>query len=282
MNRSFQEYLAHYFNPSDVIIFSLIAVGLLVAVYIIFYVYSKGRFKNPQRVNEEFFFLSERFYELIFSGGSIIGFMAVYFYLDFFDHSGPFFVFWDKYSDYLLLLFMVISIVLNSFLDHVLIRLKRIHREEMASIRLIGMLYMILIFGYIKFIYEDKNYDMFIAYFLTLMIGRFVYFDASFKDFLSCIKLAAANIPIMIMGLTYLGIMCLYGYNTGYLLKHNGVITNIFFVHVYIIVVIFLLHFIPEILLRNKKKKGNNKRPRKDMHQDEDFDEDIDLEMMDL
>ena len=83
MNRSFQEYLAHYFNPSDVIIFSLIAVGLLVAVYIIFYVYSKGRFKNPQRVNEEFFFLSERFYELIFSGGSIIGFMAVYFYLDF-------------------------------------------------------------------------------------------------------------------------------------------------------------------------------------------------------
>lgn len=282
MNMSFQDYVAHYFEPSDFTIFLLIAFGLLVAIYAVFYTYSKGKYKNPQRAKEEFFFLSERFYELIFSGGSIIGFMAVYFYLDFFNHSGTFFEFWDKYSDYLLLVFMIISIVFNSFLDHVLIRLKRIHRDEMASIRLIGMLYMILIFGYIKFIYEDNNYDMFIAYFLTLMIGRFVYFDASFKDFLNCVKLAAANIPIMIMGLAYLGIMCFYGYSTGYLLKHNGVITNIFFVHLFIIVAIFFLHFIPEILFKNKKKgKGGNKKHR-DEYLEDDNEEEIDLEILDL
>ena len=53
---------------------------------------------------------------------------------------------------------------------------------------------------------------MFIAYFLTLMIGRFVYFDASFKDFLENAKGAAKNIPIMFIGLIYLGILCAYGY----------------------------------------------------------------------
>ena len=113
---------------------------------------------------------------------------------------------------------------------------------------------MIIIFCYIKFIYEDNNYDMFITYFLTLMIGRFVYFDASFKDFLECIKQAAKNIPIMIIGLAFLGILCLRGYSTSYLLKHNGVITNIFFCHLYIVVAIYILHFAVEIYFNNRRK----------------------------
>ena len=252
---TYSEYVEHYFTMPDCIIFLFLTLVLLAVVYAIFYFYANARFKNPKKMQQEFFSLSERFYELIFSGGSIIGFMAVYYLINRFVTTGTFYKFWDSYKDYLLLVFMIISILINTFFDHILVRLKRLEKDEMASIRLTGMLYMIIIFCYIKFIYEDNNYDMFIAYFLTLMIGRFVYFDASFKDFLHCIKQAAANIPIMIMGLTYLGILCLYGYSTSYLLKHNGVITNIFFCHLYIVVAIFVLHFIPEIYFKKKEKE---------------------------
>lgn len=258
---SYAEYVKHYFTLPDCIIFLVLALVLLAVVYAAFYIYSKGRFKNPRKMQHEFFSLTERFYELIFSGGSIIGFMAAYYLINRFVTAGPFFVFWSSYKDYLLLVFMIISILLNTFCDHVLVKLKRLNRSEMASIRLTGMLYMIIIFCYIKFIYEDNNYDMFITYFLTLMIGRFVYFDASFKDFLNCIKDAAKNIPIMIMGLTFLGLLCLWGYSTAYLLKHNGVITNIFFCHLYIIVAIFILHFVVEAYFSKRKSKKTKKKP---------------------
>ncbi|MBE5913676.1 MAG: hypothetical protein E7274_06405 [Pseudobutyrivibrio ruminis] len=279
---SYAEYVKHYFTLPDCIIFLVLALVLLAVVYAAFYIYSKGRFKNPRKMQHEFFSLTERFYELIFSGGSIIGFMAAYYLINRFVTSGAFYQFWSDYKDYLLLVFMIISILVNTFFDHVLVPLKRLDRDEMASIRLTGMLYMILIFCYIKFIYEDNNYDMFITYFLTLMIGRFVYFDASFKDFLHCIKQAAANIPIMIMGLTYLGILCLYGYSTSYLLKHNGVITNIFFCHLYIVVAIFVLHFIPEIYFKKKEKERGNRPKKKKRPKPSDVDEDVELEEIDI
>ena len=279
---SYAEYVKHYFTLPDCIIFFVLSLVLLAVVYAVFYIYSKGRCKNPRKMQREFFSLTERFYELIFSGGSIIGFMAGYYLINRFVTSGAFYEFWSDYKDYLLLVFMIISILVNTFFDHVLVPLKRLDRDEMASIRLTGMLYMILIFCYIKFIYEDNNYDMFIAYFLTLMIGRFVYFDASFKDFLHCIKQAAANIPIMIMGLTYLGILCLYGYSTSYLLKHNGVITNIFFCHLYILVAIFVLHFIPEIYFK-KNEKGRKCRPKqKKRPNPTQVDDDVELEEIDI
>lgn len=245
-------YLEHYFHMPDFLIFLALAMVLMGIVFFVFYLYAKGTNKTDKKLEHEFYYLSERFYELIFSGGSIIGFMAVYYLINRFVTDGAFKTFWDDYKDYLLLVFMVISILINSFLDHVVLRIKHLDEDAMASIRLTGMLYMIIIFAYIKFIYEDDNYDMFIAYFLTLMIGRFVYFDASFKDFLHCIKRAIANIPIMFMALTFLGIMCLYGYSTEYLLKHNGVITNIFFTHLFIIVAMFITHFVAYKIVQGK------------------------------
>ncbi len=289
---SYSEYIQHYFTLPDCIIFLILNIAVLAVIYFIFHVYAKCKYEDPRAMQHEFFSLSERYYELIFSGGSIIGFMAVYYLINRFVTSGPFFRFWDSYKDYLLLVFMIISIMFNSLCDHILIRLKRLDKDEMASIRLTGMLYMIIIFCYIKFIYEDNNYDMFITYFLTLMIGRFVYFDASFKDFIHCIKQAAYNIPIMLLGLSHLGILCAYGYSTSYLLKHNGVITNIFFSHLYMIVAIFIMHFVPEIHFKGKKydDRNDHRRPKckkkssKPRRPREVVDEeiDIDIEMIDL
>ncbi len=250
MSMSYEGYFKHYFEPTSFIIFFLLAAVILFAIYLIFFTYSKKTKDRVEEIAQEYFSLSERLYELFFSGGSIIGFMAAYYLINRFVTDGAFKVFWDSYKDYLLLVFMVISILVNTLWDHVLVRLKHLDKNEMASIRLTGMLYMILIFCYIKFIYEDNNYDMFITYFLTLMIGRFVYFDASFKDFLNCMKNAAKNLPIMLICLAFLGIMCFYGYSTDYLLKHNGVITNIFFTHIFISVVILVMQWIPGFIIK--------------------------------
>lgn len=273
---SYAEYAKHYFTMPDCILFLLLTILLLAVVYAIFYVFANKVFEGELKIQHEFFSLSERFYELIFSGGSIIGFMAVYYLINRFVTSGSFYEFWSDYKDYLLLVFMIISILINTFFDHVLVRLKRLDKSEMASIRLTGMLYMIIIFCYIKFIYEDNNYDMFITYFLTLMIGRFVYFDASFKDFLECMKQAVKNIPIMAIALAFLGILCFRGYSTDYLLKHNGVITNIFFCHLYIIVAIFIMHFVIDMYFNHRRKlpveemkpeRKPNRKPRQEIEQ---------------
>ncbi len=254
---SYQEYFEHYIQFPYFPIFTLITVLLLLIIYAIFFCFAWKTQKGSKAKAQEFFSLSERLYELIFSGGSIIGFMAVYYLINRFVTAGPFKVFWDNYKDYLLLLFMVLFILFNTIWDHFVVRLKHLDRPQLASIRLTGMVYMIIIFGYIKFIYQDNNYDMFITYFLTLMIGRFVYFDASFKDFLENAKGAAKNIPIMFIGLIYLGILCAYGYSQSYLLKHNGVITNIFFTHILISVVITCLQWVPGFIVKKllRKKK---------------------------
>ncbi len=257
MSMSYEEYLQHYFQMPDFIIFILLTTFILALVYLIFFAYAKKTNRKTQAIAHEFYSLSERMYELFFSGGSIIGFMAIYYLINRFVTEGSFREFWDNYKDYLLLFLMIISILLNTVMDHLIVRLKHLDREEMASIRLTGMLYMIMIFCYIKFIYEDDNYDMFITYFLTLMIGRFVYFDASFKDFLKCIKNAAKNLPIMIICLAFLGILCFHGYSTEYLLKHNGVITNIFFTHLFISVIIAVFQWVPGFMIKKlllKKK----------------------------
>ncbi len=280
MAMSYAEYIEHYFSMPDFLIFLVLACVFLCVVYVIFYLYAKAMIKNENRREKEFYSLSERFYELIFSGGSIIGFMAIYYLINRFVTDGAFRQFWDSYKDYLLLILMIISILFNTFLDHVVIRLKHLDRDAMASIRLTGMLYMILIFCYIKFIYEDDNYDMFIAYFLTLMIGRFVYFDASFKDFLNCIKGAFNNIFILFLALVYLSGMCAYGYSDGYLLKHNGVITNVFFTHLFMFVAIFLLRFIPKLFFKDKDNNDKKRLKPRPIEDEEEFE--VDLEILDL
>lgn len=256
MEVNFNEYLEHYFQMPQFLIFLGLAFALLAVCYCMFFLFSKARGgKRADKVIYEYYSLSERFHEMVFSGTSILFFIATYYLINRFVTTGDFRNFWDEYKDFLLLFLMVVSILFNTLLDRILVRLKHISPEERAAGRLVGMIYMIVIFCYIKFIYEDNNYDMFIAYFLTLMIGRFVYFDASFKDFLINFKNAILNIPLMMVLLCYTAIMCLYGFSTQYLIKHNGVITNIFFTHLFMCVAIFFLSRIAKVMVSKKVSK---------------------------
>ncbi len=257
MSMDFGEDLKHYFKMPDFVIFLLLASVSLCLIYYVFYIFARSKARVKSQVEQEFYSLSERFYELIFAGASIIGFMSIYFsiYLSIQRGTFKYLDIWEKYSDFLLLGFMVASILFNTILDHLIVRLKHLDRDTMASIRLIAMVYTIIILCYLRFVYGSKNYDSFIPYFLTIMIGRFVYFDTSFKEFLQCMRKALYNLPIMLIAYAYLGIMCAYGYNNGYLIKHNGVITNIFFTHLFMVLAIFIFRFFPMFVFFRKTEE---------------------------
>lgn len=242
-----EQYVTHYLKTEEMWKFLGLTIIIILFISLIIFIYSKLTCKKVERdennpMRAQLYHVTEKFNELIFSGTSILMFMSAYYLIERFLSIDEFRSFWNDYKDFLLLLFIIISCVFNTVLDHVLIKLKHLKREDMAPIRLLGMLYMILIFCYIKFIYGNDNYDFFISYFLGLMVGRFVYFDASFKDFLKTIRKAATNIPLLILALGSTGILSLYGFSTKYLIKHIGVITNVFFIHLFMCVAIFILY----------------------------------------
>lgn len=243
-----QDYAAHYIVASDMLRFLLVAIiGALVCLFIMLIAVrltAKGDTRLERRwdIYDRSVNLAQRFDEMIFSATSILSFLAVYYLVDRFATEPGFRSFWDNWCDFILLGMIVVSCIVNNYFDVMLIPLKKITRDEKASVRLIGMFYIMVIFLYIKFIYENKNYDGFIMYFLGLIIGRFVYFDASFRDSIKTIKDGAKNIPFLILGLAYTAYMCIFGFTTDYLLISNGVLVSTFIAHLFMVVAIFILH----------------------------------------
>ena len=262
---SAQEYAAHYFAVQDILHFLLVAV--IGALTCLFFILMAARIKAQGRSriekNRDFYErsmnMAQRFDEMIFSATSILSFLAVYYLIDRFALDPGFRVFWDKWCDFILLGMIIASCIVNNYLDVMLIPLKKISREEKGSVRLMGMLYIMVIFFYIKFVYENDNYDGFIMYFLGLIIGRFAYFDVSFRESVQTIKNGAKNLPFLIMGLIYTAFMCIYGFSTDYLLVSNGVLVSKFIAHLFMVVAIFIVHHshLINLFARKPKKKKN-------------------------
>jgi len=284
-----EEYFAHYLRTIDMWKFLGLTILIILFVSLLIFIYSRATCdtvardeNNPLRA--QLYHVSEKFNELIFSGTSILMFMTAYYLIERFVAVDEFLAIWNKYKDFLLLLFIIISCVFNTILDHVIVRQKHLKREDMAPIRLLGMLYMILIFCYIKFIYGNDNYDFFISYFLGLMVGRFVYFDASFKDTLKTIKKAASNIPLLFLALGSTGLLSLYGFGTKYLIKHIGVLTNVFFIHLFMCVAIFILYHshLIDLVSMNSGKLADNDIVEDSEDEFNDESDDIDDESNDI
>lgn len=261
------EYLEHYLVWQNMLKFFGEAMGGLVISLLILVLFEKLVTMAVPAENRKAAFRAhtlsavERFYEVIFSGASILSFLAVYYLIDRFVTAGEFRIFWDKHKDMLLLIMICLSIVLNNLMDRVIIRLKNVNSRERASVRIIGMIYVIMIFLYIKYIYENNNYDGFIMYFLGLMIGRFVYFDASFKDTLKTITEALKQLPLMILGLGYTGFMAYLGFSSKYLKISNGVLVSTFIAHIFMIVAIFIIHHSHVMALIVGKAPAKAKEP---------------------
>ncbi len=207
------------------------------------------------------------FYEMIISGTSVMSFSCAYVIINHIysliksgegsSNYSTFIAFWENGRDFALLLLICLSCVLNTILDRLIIPLKRISREDKASVRLLGMFYVILILVSLNIIGDESEYNPVMMYYLGLMVGRFVYFDASFTDFLAAMKKAFQNVALLILGLILTAGLSIFGFTVGYLLERNYYIVGIFYTHLFMLATIFLLHHshILNLMVRAPKKE---------------------------
>jgi len=181
----------------------------------------------------------ESFYELVFSSTSILLFLSLYNIVDW--HMPEIWAVWDKYKDLILVLFLLLSVVFANFLDRFLVELPHLSDEDKGSLRLVSNLYIILIMMYIKFIYEDNNYDDMIIYFVSLSLGRFIYFDFSMKELKETLAGIVSKLPVMLLLLAYSALMCWYGFKVDFLLTSNGVLVSTLIAHLFMDISIFIL-----------------------------------------
>ena len=187
-----QYYVTHYFNAQNAGSFMAVSlIGLIVVLAIVLLTaklqkHYKINIENPTEVElaqieqthkTKVISWIESFYEMVFSSTSVLIFLSLYYVLD--ERIPQAAYFWNKYQDILLMVFLVCSVFLTFWFDRIFVHLKTISSEQKASVRLISAFYIILILLYIKFIYNDSNYDSLIFYFVMLAIGRFVYFDST-------------------------------------------------------------------------------------------------------
>ena len=101
-------------------------------------------------------------------------------------------------------------------------------------------IYVMLILMYIRFIYEDYNYENLILYFVMLVIGRLVYFDVTWDGFRNdCLGLFR-NLPVLLLMSAYSATVVWYGFTSGFLMKANGVIVSTLIAHLFMDICIFL------------------------------------------
>lgn len=233
---TFLEYIEHYTAKPAIIYMFLVSLFIVVVIHIIVLLLSKA-------MGGDYGVTIEKYYEMIISSTSMLFFIGIYFLIEhrFLDVSEEFYEIWEKYDDFLLLAALFIAIFLINFVDTLIIPLKLLYREEKATLRMMAMIYMLFIFAYIKFIYKNDNYDAIIVYFLIMVIGRFVYFDASFMDFLKSIKNLFLDMPMLLLSLSTTAIMAWYGFSTEYLLKSNGVVLSLWIAHLFLVAELFII-----------------------------------------
>ena len=260
---SFEDYIKHYTAMPDILWFVLISALVLTVARLLL--------KIGKKTKEEL--RCEKYYELMISSTSILLFTGIYFLIDYryFSFNRDIYVLWDEHSDLLLLAALVLAIVITDVIDHLFIPMHRLKGELKSPLRIAAMIYMLAVFGYIKYVYLDNNYDSIIMYFILMIIGRFVYFDASFKDFLKAMKELFFNLPILLLALATTALLALYGFSSGYLLRKNGVVLSLWIGHLYIIIEMILLSAVERFirLVRKKSKKKTKKKNVSDTDSDE-------------
>ena len=246
---TFNDYLDHYLKFPDLLYFAAISFGVVFLAHIVIaiaaLVTSSHRGDGDKRAvyTREFERHAHRYYELTFACASLLLFVGVYFLIDmnYFDFSPKAWDFWLKYQDFILLGFLIVSILLVSVIDHIFVPVKALDGSERATLRMMSMIFMMVVFAVIKFGDENDNYDTIVMYFLTMIVGRFVYVDATFKDFGRSMKELFKTLPLLLLVLLVAGGLAFYGFKTGYLLRKNGVVLSMFIAHFFAIIEIFIL-----------------------------------------
>ena len=220
-------YVSHYFDFKNIGIFLLVSlIGLIAVLAIVLFT---AKLQVHRRLNYEGLDecdvaeitrrhrfreigMIESFYEMTFSSTSVLLFLS-----------------------------LILSVFFTGWLDRFLVPLEYLPPDQKSSVRLVSSFYIILILMYIKFIYDDSNYDALILYFVSLAIGRFVYFDFTAEDFISTISKLLKNLYLLILMGCYSGFVCWFGFHVGFLLTSNGVIVSTLLAHLFMDASIFVL-----------------------------------------
>ncbi|SFC21849.1 hypothetical protein [Butyrivibrio sp. YAB3001] len=208
-------------------------------------------------LNNAFVNKVQRFFEMLIAGTSVLSFSCAYVIINHVNHLVQTGVatnltsrekmlveLWAEGKDFVLLLLICLSCVINTILDMIIIPLKKITKEEKATIRMLAMFYVIILLMYLNRIGDESEYSPVMMYYFGLMIGRFVYFDASFKDFLIALKNMFFNLPYLILSLSLTGLLCYFGFYMKFLLERNYFIVGIFYTHLFLLAGIFLIHIV--------------------------------------
>lgn len=249
-----------YMNPDftwlqKFLFLGMAILGLTICLFLIYAgvcAFAKGgsRAKRRDYAHERFHYLVHLFYEMLISATSVMSFACAYVILNHIyslvqgGHGTGYFrdfaQIWENWRDFILLLLICLSCVLNTILDKFIIPLRRINGNQKAAVRMLAMFYAIIMLVYLNIIGDESEYSPVMMYYLGLMVGRFVYFDASFGDFLTAIKNAFLRLPLLILGMTFAGLLCYAGFALGFLLERNYYIVGIFYTHLFILVAVFL------------------------------------------
>lgn len=198
---------------------------------------------------------AQRLFEMIIAGTSVMSFSCSYVILNHIydlvqsgaaghlSHYEKTMVdMWAEGKDFVLLLLILLSCVINTVLDSLVIPLKKITRDEKATIRMLAMFYVIIVLMYLNIIGDESQYSPVMMYYFGLMIGRFVYFDASLKDFLVALKNMFFNSPYLLLIIVLTFLLATLGFDMGFLLERNYYIVGIFYTHLFMLACIFVVH----------------------------------------
>ncbi|WP_026525968.1 MULTISPECIES: hypothetical protein [unclassified Butyrivibrio] len=214
--------------------------------------------------------LIQLFYEMIISATSVMSFACAYVVLNHvysLVQSGtpamqwePLMTIWENGKDFVLLLLICLSCVLNSILDKFIIPLKKLAKEEIASVRMLSMFYVIIILMFMNVIGDESEYSPVMMYYLGLMVGRFVYFDASFADFLENIKNVFLRLPLLMLGMLLSGGLCYLGFWLEFFLERNYYIMGVFYTHLFLLLSVFILYHGYNLcqIFSNKRDSGQD------------------------
>ncbi len=195
----------------------------------------------------------QRLYEMIISGTSVMSFSVAYVVINHINtlyNAGQghtegmtnFINLWTEGKDFILLLLILLSCILNTVLDSFLIPLKELDKSEKATMRMLGMFYVIIILMYLNMIGDKSQYGPVMMYYFGLMVGRFVYFDASVADFFANIKNVFLNLPYLLMCLILTILLCTLGFGAGYFIERNYYIVGIYYAHLFMLICVFILN----------------------------------------
>ena len=182
----------------------------------------------------------ESFYEMAFASTSILLLLSLYYIIGDRINLHTVSKVWNQYKDWVLIGFLLVSMLVDRIFDRVLVPLHYISAQKRGSVRLMASIYVMLILMYIRFIYEDYNYENLILYFVMLVIGRLVYFDVTWEGFRNDGLGLVRNLPVLLLMSAYSAVVVWYGFTSGFLMKANGVIVSTLIAHLFMDICIFL------------------------------------------